>query len=508
MITQAPNLTELEVVDIPISKIKVINRMRRTDENNVNDLVRSIKEIGLLHPIAVAKKDDGFLLLGGMHRKIAMERIGEKYIKATVREDDELINQLVEIEENLCSKKQNAIEEAQAIVLREQILIKLGRKAVVGSNQYTEDKVTNEELAKQLGYTRRTYSYKKSVANLNPEAMDLLCETKHADNMMNMHRLQKLPDHIQLEVARLLVTGKAKTFRRSWVLAHLKFNQNEWAEDIQSIRDELGIPKSVQRWDRKKNKLNDICYYVSHNEDAIVNKSVGSFGTNEIKNYSMIPEMSSWFVNYFSNEGDLVCDNFFGAGSNIIASAYNNRRVIGYDLSPLNCELVATACKDHTVIKDEDLIIHNSCGVDMGEYATANNIIDLFLLDPPYYGAEDYKSNDSRDLCYIKDVPTFNARFKECLINMKRLVKPSNFKSKIFKPIIIKCGTVRRGKGGLINMATEIENIGKDIGLILHDTIVNELRSATQHYNIGRCIENRYTIKSHETSLVFLKYES
>ena len=105
MLSQAPDHTELDVVDIPISKVKVINRMRRTDENNVDDLIRSIKEIGLLHPIAVAKKDDGYLLLSGMHRLIAMEKIGANTITATVREDDKLINQLVEIEENLCSKK-------------------------------------------------------------------------------------------------------------------------------------------------------------------------------------------------------------------------------------------------------------------------------------------------------------------------------------------------------------------------------------------------------------------
>ena len=507
MLSQAPDHTELDVVDIPISKVKVINRMRRTDENNVDDLIRSIKEIGLLHPIAVAKKDDGYLLLSGMHRLIAMEKIGANTITATVREDDDLINQLVEIEENLCSKKQNAIEEAQAIVLREQILIQLGRKAVVGSNQYTEDKVTNEELAKQLGYTRRTYSYKKSVANLNPEAMDLLSETKFANSMMDMYRLQRLPDHLQLEIAKLLVTGKAKTFRRSWVIAHLKFNQNEWADDIQKSKDELGIPKSVQRWDRKKNKLNDICYFVSHNEDAIVNKSVGSFGTNEIKNYSMCPDQSNWFVNYFSNEGDIVCDPYFGRGTNIIASAYNNRKVIGYDLSALNCELVKTACLENTSIKEDDLTIHNSCGVDMVEYgADSSNFIDLFLTDPPYYGAEDYKSNDKRDLCYAKDIPTFNARFKQSLINMKRMIKPSNFKERIFKPIIIKCGSIRRGDKGLVDMSTEIQVIAKEIGLVLHDLIINELRSATQHYNVGRCIQSRYTVKSHETNLVFVKY--
>ena len=49
---------DLDVVEIPINKIRVINRMRRTDDNNVADLIRSIKEIGLLHPICVAKRDE------------------------------------------------------------------------------------------------------------------------------------------------------------------------------------------------------------------------------------------------------------------------------------------------------------------------------------------------------------------------------------------------------------------------------------------------------------------
>ena len=56
-------------------------------------------------------------------------------------------------------------------------------------------------------------------------------------------------------------------------------------------------------------------------------------------------------------------------------------------------------------------------------------------------------------------------------------------------------------------MADEIITMAKEVGLVLHDKIFNELRSATQHYNVGRSIKNRYTIKSHETNLVFLKYE-
>ena len=79
---------ELDVVEIPINKIRVINRMRRTDDNNVADLIRSIKEIGLLHPICVAKRDEDYVLLSGMHRYISMKEIGYNTIPATIREDD------------------------------------------------------------------------------------------------------------------------------------------------------------------------------------------------------------------------------------------------------------------------------------------------------------------------------------------------------------------------------------------------------------------------------------
>ena len=114
-------------------------------------------------------QDEEYILLSGNHRLHAFRRLERSTIPCVVREDDELVNQLVDIEENIVSKKNNAIQEAQAIVKREEILIKLGRKALVGNNQYTEDKITNAELAKQLGLSRRIYGYKKQVANLLPK---------------------------------------------------------------------------------------------------------------------------------------------------------------------------------------------------------------------------------------------------------------------------------------------------------------------------------------------------
>lgn len=503
------NANTTDVIEIPIDEIKVNRRMRRTDEERIKDLAESIKNIGLLHNISIATKNGSYVLLSGLHRLEAFKILGRSSIPATVRQSNKHIDELIEVEENLVRSELNAIQTAEHIIKREELLIALGKKAVVGNNQYTEDKITNEDLARQMGYTKRTYQYKRSVANLNPEVKDLLSETKFAENLMDMVKLQKEPDHIQLEVANLLMCGQARTFRRAFVMAQMKFKQNRWKDDVKEIKDKIGIPKSIMKWERQNTELTQICSLVSDAEGTRVNKREAQFGTNPIRNYQTNPEMSRWFINFFSKEGDLVMDNFAGRGSNLIAAAYEGRRVVGYDLSTTNLGLIRSTCLEHTQIKPEDLTLHHSCGVELAEYKTFTDHFDLIINDVPYiFGAEDYESGDDRDLCKVKNLDEYHKRMEVCLENMKRLIKPSSWKDRIFHPIVMKVGSGRRNTlgTGLVSMDVELEIIARKIGLTIHDKIFNELRSAFQSYNVGRCIENKYTVKSHECSLVMVKY--
>ena len=497
----------MELVDIPVGSIKVLNRMRKTSASKIQELATSIQDIGLLHPIAVAKKDDRYVLLSGEHRLSAFKLLERPTIPSVVRENNPLINQLVEISENICSNRLNAIEESKCIVLREKILIKLGRKAVVGSNQYTGESITNTELANQLGISRRIYSYKKQVDNLCPQAKRLLGETKFAEKMMDMVRLTKHPKHIQIEVAKILVNEGAKTFNRALILANLKYKKKEWKEEYKKIKDELQTPKSIMRFNRKQDHLNDLCLLVSHNENLRKTKRKALFGTSEITNYTMLPEHSRWFIKYFTKENDLVCDNTCGLGTNVISACYEGRRVIGYDLSADKLEGIKDACVNHIGARPEDVILHHSCGVEMNEYKNDSNIIDCFINDVPYVGGAEKYTDDERDLCNLNDEEYFK-KIDIMMGNMKRLIKPSSYEEKIFHPIIMKMGSQRRGEKGLKTMDTDIEMIGRKHQLILHEKIVNELKPTLQNYNLQRCIENRFTIKLQETNLVFLKYES
>ena len=498
----------IEITEIPIKDIKVLNRLRKIKDHKVQELTESIKQINLLHPVVVAKKDDYFLLLSGNHRYASFKALNRTTIPAIVKEDDVIINQLVEVSENLISNRLNAIQESNHILLREKLLIKLGKKAEIGTNQHTsEDKLTNQELATQLGISRRIYQYKKQIANIIPEVQEIIEETKFAENMMDMVHLSKQTKEVQMEVAKIINEGQAQTYKRAFILANLKLNQNIWTEDKTKLKDECGIPKSIMDFSRNKNKLNDICSLVSRDEELKITRKTGLFGTNPIQNYTMLPEHSRWFVKYFSNKGDLIADSFFGKGSNLIASAYEGRKVIGWDLSRDNVDAVNKAILNYTKLKKSDCKLYNTCGVTMHELKEAQNVVDLALTDIPYFQAEVYNPDDSRDLGNIKKIDDFLENIEKYLINIKRLIKPSNYENKIYKPIIIKCGTKRNGKHGIIDLATEIELLTRKHNLIVHDKIYNKNKSAYASFTLIRSIENKYTVKSHETNLVLVKYE-
>ena len=497
----------LEVVEIPIKRIKVTTRLRATDFAKVTDLAESISGVGLLHPVTVSKHGDQFHLLSGCHRLEAFRHLGRETIPATINQADPLIEELIEVEENLVSAKLTAIDEARFIVRWEEILTALGRRAVRGDNRWTRTGLTNAELAKNRGMSKSAYLYTKSIANLHPEVQDLLNETDFSRNKMDMVALSKESDDVQLEVAKLLVTGKTRTFKRALVKARCKVFPFNWNEEQIRTKELIGSPKSVMKWGGDSSSLSHLCKLVSADEQCRVTKQTGRVLKElEIPNYSQHPDHSAYFINFYSKPGDTICDCFSGRGTNLLVGAALGRKVVGYDLSPSNLEAVRSACLEHTEIEPEDLVLHHSDGTTLQEYKDQESIWDLVVCDPPYiFGAESY-GEDPRDLCHLKDLDSFNAKLEECLINLKRLIKPSSFGKKEFNPIVIKVGSARRGDQGLIDMATEVEIISRRIGLTLHDKVINVLDSQWGMVNTSRCIDHGYSLKIHETNLVLLKY--
>ena len=86
-------LTTILVDDVIIG-----TRLRKVDELKVQELSKSIEEIGLINAISIDEQNN---LICGNHRLSAFKLLGRSEIPAMVFTEDELKKKLMEIDENL-----------------------------------------------------------------------------------------------------------------------------------------------------------------------------------------------------------------------------------------------------------------------------------------------------------------------------------------------------------------------------------------------------------------------
>jgi ParB family chromosome partitioning protein len=102
--------------DLPVTSIRPNPRQPRSvfDEDALDELVGSIREIGVLQPVVVRPVDDGYELIMGERRWRATQAAGLETIPAIVRqtEDGDLLRDA--LLENLHRSQLNPLEEAAA----------------------------------------------------------------------------------------------------------------------------------------------------------------------------------------------------------------------------------------------------------------------------------------------------------------------------------------------------------------------------------------------------------
>ncbi|WP_313573568.1 ParB N-terminal domain-containing protein [Brevundimonas sp.] len=98
---------------IQIDRITTFDRVRQADRKQVEALAESIREVGLLNPIAVAPDGEGYALIAGMHRLEAARLLGWTEIPATVLALDQHRRIIAECDENLCAPSLTPAERAE-----------------------------------------------------------------------------------------------------------------------------------------------------------------------------------------------------------------------------------------------------------------------------------------------------------------------------------------------------------------------------------------------------------
>jgi len=227
-------------------------------EEQLQELVDSIREKGILQPLLVRRRSDGYELIAGERRWRAAQRAGLREIPILVRDvsDSEMLE--LSLIENIQREDLNPIEEAEAYKrLMEQFHL------------------TQEEISKKVGKDRSTIANTVRLLKLPPEIKLSLAEGKitmgHARAFLSLDGVDKqrllwkklLSAGLSVRQTESLVkrlrTRSSPTPRRS---------HPEWSALIEEIQRILGTKIRILG-DRRRGKI-EIHFFSPDELDRII----------------------------------------------------------------------------------------------------------------------------------------------------------------------------------------------------------------------------------------------
>ena len=174
------------IVDIPIEMIDDFpdHPFKVRMDEDMQQLVESIKERGLIHPVILRKKEDGrYEIVSGHRRKKACEIAGLTMIKAEIREmtRDEAI--IMMVESNLQRSVILPSEKAYSYKMRMEAIKRQGARTDLDGTSRplgakSRDSRSDEQLADGVSDSARQIQRYIRLTELQPEILDLVDEGK------------------------------------------------------------------------------------------------------------------------------------------------------------------------------------------------------------------------------------------------------------------------------------------------------------------------------------------
>lgn len=148
-----------EILDVPVDEIKVNSRQPRQhfSPSDLEDLIGSIKEHGILQPLVVTRDSGEYELIAGERRLRASKTLGLGTVPVIVREVTEQQKLELALIENIQRQDLNAVEEAWAY------------RALID-----EFNLTQEEVSKRVGKSRSNVANTLRLLDLPEEILNAL----------------------------------------------------------------------------------------------------------------------------------------------------------------------------------------------------------------------------------------------------------------------------------------------------------------------------------------------
>jgi ParB family chromosome partitioning protein len=227
-------------------------------DEQLQELVDSIREKGILQPLLVRRKSDGYELIAGERRWRAAQRAGLREIPILVRDvsDSEMLE--LSLIENIQRENLNPIEEAEAY------------KRLVEQFHFTQ-----EEISKKVGKDRTTIANTVRLLRLPPEIKLSLAEGKitmgHARAFLSLDGVDK-----QKLLWKKLLAGGLSVRQTESLVKRLRTRSSptprrsnpEWSALVEELQRALGTKVRIVG-KRKRGKI-EIDFFSPDELDRII----------------------------------------------------------------------------------------------------------------------------------------------------------------------------------------------------------------------------------------------
>ncbi|MBQ8417177.1 MAG: methyltransferase domain-containing protein [Phascolarctobacterium sp.] len=197
----------------------------------------------------------------------------------------------------------------------------------------------------------------------------------------------------------------------------------------------------------------------------------------------------------YSQEGDLVLDQFAGGGTTLVEAKLLSRNIIGVDVN----DIALDRCKERTDFEIEEAKgkVYIRKGDARNLYFIQNESIDLICTHPPYANIIEYSEDIEEDLSRLK--------VKEFLVEMEKVAEESYRVLKKGKFCAILMGDTRQ-KGHVIPMSFEVMKIFESVGFKTKEIIIKEQHNckATGFWKTNS-VKYNFLLLAHEYLFVFRK---
>lgn len=196
----------------------------------------------------------------------------------------------------------------------------------------------------------------------------------------------------------------------------------------------------------------------------------------------------------YSNENDLILDQFAGGGTTLVEAKLLKRKIIGVDINPIALERCKEKC-NFSIENPGQVYLHkgNANNLDF----IPDSSIDFICTHPPYANIIKYSEDIDGDLSHY-EVKDFLEKMKPVASESYRVLKKDKF-------CAILMGDTRK-KGHIIPMSFDVMKIFEEAGFRLKEIIIKEQHNcqATGYWKTNS-IKYNFLLIAHEYLFIFKK---